>query len=431
MIKKSILIEDLIPGGSHTYSKGKDQFSSNVPSVFLSGYGAYLFDEMNNRILDYGMGLRSVILGYADKNVNEAAKIAIDLGNNLTRPSKVEYEAAKLMVELIDSAEMVKFAKNGSNVTTAAIKLARAYTGKDKIAVCRQHPFFSFDDWFIVSTPIKKGIPTKYEEDILLFNYNDVESLNKLFYEYPGQIAAVIMEPFTNQVPYNGYFKDVQNLCKKNNALFILDEMITGFRFHLKGAQYLLDIQPDLSTFGKAMANGFSIAALVGKREIMNLGGISNEGEERVFLLSATHGAEMSALSAFIETVNQMLITNHSKHIQNYGLKLIRLMNDSAKQHGVEDYFYAGGFPVSPVYYFKRNKEISMELKTLFVQEMYRNGILIPWIAISTSHGDKELDITKQALDKTFNVISKAINEDNIHGYINGDIIKPVFRKYN
>jgi len=350
MIDYSKKLNGLIPGGAHTYSRGDDQYPSNAPAILERGKGAYIYDADGKKFLDYGMGLRSVTLGYDYEPVSQAAIEEIKKGNNLTRPSLTEYKAAEVLTQLIPSAEMVKFAKNGSTVTTAAVKLARAYTGRKYIAICAEHPFFSYDDWFIGSTPIQKGIPQEIISLTLKFQYNDIPSLQKLFDEYPNQIAAVILEPTTYIPPEENFLHRVKEVCKKNGAVFILDEMITGFRWHLQGAQKYFDVQPDLSTFGKGMANGFSLAALVGKREIMDLGGIKKEGVERVFLISTTHGAEMCALGAFIKTTEIYKEKNVVEHLWSYGKKLIEGMNSIAKDIGIEKYFFAEGYSCSPYY---------------------------------------------------------------------------------
>ena len=194
-------LEKSIPGGAHTYSKGSDQVSKNFPVILKKGLGAYVFDNNNQKFLDYGMGLRSVGIGYANKQILNAAIKQAKLGNNLSKPSYVELEAAEKIITLIDSAEMVKFTKNGSSAVTAAVKLARAYTNKKIILVCKDHPFFSYDDWFIGSTVIKKGIPRDIYNLTKTFNYNDLDSINKLIKKYKNQIACLVLEPCTNVCP--------------------------------------------------------------------------------------------------------------------------------------------------------------------------------------------------------------------------------------
>ncbi len=225
----------------------------------------------------------------------------------------------------------------------------------------------------------------------------------------------------------------IQNLIKAGSAnpVFILDEMITGFRWHMKGAQHVYGVTPDLCTFGKAMANGFAVACIGGRREIMELGSIEFEGRERVFLLSTTHGAEMSGLGAFIATMSFMQQHKVVEHLWDYGQNLINMMQRQADVHGISQSFKLGGIPCSPYYLtLNENGTNSLGLRTLFSQEMIRNGVLMPWIALSYRHGVEELSITEHAIDKTFSIYKKAL-EEGVDKYLEGPIIKPVFRKVN
>lgn len=424
-------LNNVIPGGCHTYSRGDDQYPQNAPQIFERGEGAYLFTPKGKKFLDYGMALRAVTLGYGQKDVAEAAIKGICNGNNLTRASMIELEAAELLVDTIPSVEMVKFAKNGSNVTTAATKIARAYTGRKFIARCFDHPFFSFDDWFIGDTPLTKGIPEEHHSLTLNFKYDDMPSLEALFRKYPGQIAGVIMETATGAHPSKGYLQKVLDLCHKSGALLIFDEMITGFRWSLQGAQAYYGVESDLCTFGKGMANGFSLAAVAGKREFMNVGGIKEIGMERTFLTSTTHGGEMCALAAFVETINIYKRDNVIDHLWTYGKSLIDGMNGIAKELGIADYFQAVGVPCSPNYVTKdKTSNASLSFRTLYSQEMIKNGVLMPWIAISLTHGKIELEKTLEAVRNSLNVYAKAL-EEGVDKYLVGDPIKPVFRRFN
>jgi len=441
-----------IPGGAHTYSRGFDQFPSNAPQILERGSGAYVWDPEGARYLDYGMALRSVTLGYAQPEVNAAAMREIERGNNLTRASLTELRAAELLIELIPSVDMVKFAKNGSNATTAAVKIARAYTGRRYVCIPRQHPFFSFDDWFIGTTPLQRGIPGGHAASTLVFDYNDIDSLSRLFAEHPGEIAAVMLEPATTAVPCPSSCKEplmaeppcvacpgrernflhaVQRLCRKEGALFVLDEMITGFRWHLQGAQTYFDVEPDLCTFGKGMANGFSVAAVCGRREIMEVGAIDKPGAERTFLLSTTHGGEMSGLGAFIETVRIYREREVCSHLWSYGARLRDGMVAVAKECGVSEYFAMDG-PAISLNYVTRDADgaPSAKFRTLFSQEMVRSGVLMPWIAVSLAHGDRELDMTLSAARKALSVYAAALG-DGIERHLVGDAVKPVFRQFN
>jgi glutamate-1-semialdehyde 2,1-aminomutase len=441
-----------IPGGAHTYSRGDDQYPSNAPQVLIGGKGTQVWSPDGRQFLDYGMALRAVSIGYAEPEINAAAIKGMELGNSLTRASLIELEAAELLVSLIDSVDMVKFTKNGSTATSAAVKLARAYTGRDLVARCAQHPFFSFDDWFIGSTPIKSGIPIATIEQTKTFNYNDITSLQTLIDRHPGEIACVILEPAASECPSSvdcavgccsqavctrhalrpaNYLQQVQALCKQHGIVFILDETITGFRWDMKGAQHTYGISPDLCTFGKAMSNGFSVAAVAGKREIMSLGSIDQPGKERLFLLSTTHGAEMSGLSAFIATVNFLERNNVISHLWRYGAELISVINRVAADHGIEKYIHAAGPAANPYYAVTDIQGVPwLELRTLFAQEMIRQGVLMPWMAVAYRHGEVELERTESALHQAMSVCARAVNE-GIDKYLQGSAIKPVFRRYN
>jgi len=421
-----------IPGGAHTYSRGFDQFPSNAPQILDRGKGAYVFDPEGRKYLDYGMALRAVNIGYAEDEIDAAAIEQIRNGNNLTRPSLIELEAAEVLVQLIDSVDMVKFTKNGSTSVSAAVKLARAYTGRELVARCAEHPFFSYDDWFIGSTPLTRGIPEETIRKTKMFRYNDIASLEELVSQHKGKIACVVLEPTAGEEPRDGFLQKVQELCRKNGIVFVLDEMITGFRWHLKGAQHVYGVTPDLCTFGKAMANGFSVSCVAGRRELMELGSIEFEGRERVFLLSTTHGAEMSGLGAFVATVSFIRKNEVIRHLWDYGDKLTSMLARVAKAHGVEDSFKTTGVSCSPNYVTldPETGANSLALRTLFSQEMIRNGVLMPWVALSYRHGEAELAITEQAANEAFGVYRKALDE-GVDKYLVGPAIRPVFRKHN
>jgi glutamate-1-semialdehyde 2,1-aminomutase len=424
-------LHKLIPGGAHTYSRGDDVFPENAPPILSHAEGCYVWGAHGDRYLDYGMGLRSVTLGYGYERVAAAAINEIKKGNNLTRASITELAAAELLVDLIPCADMVKFAKNGSTVTTAAVKLARAYTGRKFVAICKNHPFFSYDDWFIGTTEMNRGIPEESKQLTLAFQYNDIDSLKVLFEDHPNEIACVMMEPATLEPPKNNFLQSVQKVCRDAGAVFILDELITGFRWHLQGAQTYYEVTPDLATFGKGMANGFSVAALTGKKEIMKLGGILDEGKERVFLISTTHGAEMSGLGAFLATVPVYRELNVIDHLWSYGERLIRETNSISNKLGIRNYFYLEGFPCSPSFVTKdKHGELSQMLRTLFLQEMVKKNILIPWVALSLAHGDDELELTLEAIKHSLSVYMRALN-DGPENLIEGRISKPIFRRTN
>jgi glutamate-1-semialdehyde 2,1-aminomutase len=420
----------LIPGGAHTYAKGDDQYPVNAPAFIVRGKGCHVWDMDGNEFIEYGMGLRAVTLGHAYEPVVEAAYKQMRLGANFTRPAKIEVDTAEAFLEVIDGADMVKFAKNGSDVTTAAVKLARAYTGRDLVAICGDQPFFSTDDWFIGTTEINAGVPQAITEMTLKFRYNDVQSLQALFDQYPSQIACVVLEAEAATPPAAGYLKQLKDLCEKQGAVLIFDEMITGFRWDLGGSQKFHGVIPHLSTFGKAMGNGFAISALAGKREIMRLGGLDHD-QARVFLLSTTHGAETHALAAALETMRIYREQNVVEFLWTQGERLRTLVNRSIVENRLDGYFELLGRPCNLVY-ATRDQEgnRSQAFRTLFLQELIRRGVIAPSFVVSFSHSDADIDATAEAVYEAHVVYRNALDE-GIDNYLEGRPVRPVNRKLN
>jgi glutamate-1-semialdehyde 2,1-aminomutase len=420
----------LIPGGAHTYAKGDDQYPEQAPGFITRGKGCHVWDLDGNEFIEYGMGLRSVTLGHAFEPVVEAAYRQMKLGANFTRPAPIELELAEALLELIDGADMVKFSKNGSDVTTAAVKLARAVTGRDLVAICGDHPFFSIDDWFIGTTEVKAGIPQAIIDMTLKFHYNDLQSLRDLFEKYPGQIACVMMEPEASAPPHPGYLQQVQDLCKQKGTLLIFDETITGFRWHLGGGQKFHGVVPDLSTFGKAMGNGFAIAALVGKREIMSLGGLEHS-RPRVFLLSTTHGAETHALAASLETLRIYREQQVVEFLWRQGEQLRELVQASIAANQLEGFFEILGRPCNLVFAtLDQNHQRSQAFRALFMQELIRRGVLAPSFVVSYSHSDADIERTADAIFGAHVIYRKALDE-GVERYLVGRPVKPVYRTFN
>jgi len=422
-------IHNIIPGGAHTYSRGDDQFPSNAPAVLIKGKGAYSWGSDGKKYLDYGMGLRAVSLGYANKDIDNAAIKEIKKGNNLTKASMTELLAAEKMLELFPEMDMIKFAKNGSTITTAAVKLARAYTGRKYILRCKEHPFFSYDDWFIGDTVMGRGVPEEISNLTLNFEFNNIESLRKMFNKHKNEIACVILEPTTHIEPKKGFLKEVKEITHKNNAILIFDEVSCSFRVDY-AVYHKYGVVPDLVTVGKAIANGYAVDALLGKREIMNLGGIYHN-QERVFLISTTFGAGMAGLGALMATIDYYKKNNVLKYLWKYSNKLKDEVNKVSESFNLKEYFYFEGSSGRLNYVTKdENKKSSYKFRTLFSQEMIRNNILMPWIAPSFSHKEKELEKTLVAIEKTLKVYKKSL-ENGIDKYVKPPFVKPVFRKYN
>lgn len=422
---------DLIPGGAHTYSKGDDQFPSNAPKVVLKGKGAYVWAEDGKKYLDWSMGLRSVVLGHCYGAVNSAVSKQIKEGTNFVRPHISEFELADYLIKRIPHVEMVKFTKNGSTSTSAATKLARAYTGRKYIVACNQD-FYSYDDWFIGATTCNAGIPEEIKKLTLIFKYNDIDSLKKLFKEHPGQIACVIMEAITSKEPVGDFLHQVEKITKENGAVFILDEMITGFRFNLGGASKIYGLKPDLVTYGKAVANGYSLSILGGKKEIMELGGLYHK-KERVFLISTTHGAESTALAAALATIKELDKKDVPKYFWKTGGKLKKSLTALISKHSLSDFVEIIGFaPHLSMIFRGKDGAISFLFKTIFLQEVIKKGIFFQgYFAISYSHQAVEIDRTLKVFDEVLKKCKKIFQSDNPKEYLVGEVVKPVFRKYN
>lgn len=420
----------LIPGGAHTYAKGDDQYPEMAPGFLERGRGCHVWDLDGNEYIEYGMGLRSVTLGHAYEPVVEAAYQQMRKGINFNRPSSIEVECAERLLGLIDGAEMAKFAKNGSDVTTAAVRLARAFTGRDMVAICEDHPFYSVDDWFIGTTDMSAGIPDVVKNLTVKFHYNDIESVKSLFEKYPDRIACLFMEVERLDPPKADFLQKVKELCHKNGALLIFDEIITGFRWHLGGAQKYHNIVPDLSTFGKAMGNGFSIAVLVGKKEIMELGGLYHD-MKRVFLLSTTFGAETHSLAASIATMKVYKNEPVIEHLYRQGERLIKGIKQSVGEHHLDGFFGTLGKPCNLLFYTRdENKQPSQPFRTLFLQEIIKRGVIAPSLVVSYSHIDEDIDRTLEAINEALFVYRKAL-ENGVDQYLVGRPVKPAVRKFN
>lgn len=420
----------LIPGGCHTYAKGDDQFPSNAPRFLVRGVGCRVWDPEGREFIEYGMGLRAVTLGHAHPEVVAAACAQMQLGNNFGRPAPIEVACAEALLEFLPRAQMVKFAKDGSTVNTAALKLARAYTGRPMVAICADHPFFSYNDWFIGTTPMDGGILPNDKAFTVSFRYNNLKSLADLFARYPDRIACVMLEAARTEEPRDNFLHRARELTHANGALFILDEMITGFRFDNGGAQHVYDIEPDLACFGKAMANGFSLSALVGRREIMELGGLRHSGK-RVFLLSTTHGAEYPSLAAALATMAIYRREPVVRRLYEAGERLRRGVEQAAVANGVADHFKLMGRSCSLLFAtLDAERKPSQPFRTLFMQELIKGGIIAPSFVVSYAHDDATIDRTIDVVDRALRVYRAAL-EDGIEHYLVGPPVKPVYRPYN
>ena len=430
----------IIPSGGQTYSKGVTQFTDGVAPKYLdSGKGAYAIDVDGNKYIDYVLACQPLILGYSDKDVNKAINKQLKKGSTFSLHNKLEIDVAKTLIEIVPSAEMVRFGKNGADATTIGIRLARAYTKRDEIAFCGYH---GWHDWFIATTDLNGGIP-KFNNDLIhKFNYNDIESLEKIFKKRKNKIAAVMMEPLAVAEPkcyssktckrkicksfcQNNFLHKVKKLAKKNGAVLIFDEVVTGFRFSLGGAQELTGVTPDLTALAKAMSNGVPISAIVGKKNIMKL-------LDKTFF-SFTYGGDCIGLSAAKATIEKIKKKNVIEHIYKMGNHLKKGINNLSMKHGLQDYIKCVGYPCRSILSINGNKKFNdLEIKTFIQQELFKRGIL--WAAyhtISWSHKKREIDKTLNAFSDIFDIFEKKFIKSNlrIKNSLEGKMLKPVFRK--
>ncbi|MFC7303427.1 glutamate-1-semialdehyde 2,1-aminomutase [Streptomyces monticola] len=420
----------MIPGGAHTYAKGDDQYPEDLAPVISHGRGAHVWDVDGNRYIEYGSGLRSVSLGHAHPRVTEAVRRELDRGSNFVRPSLLEVEAAERFLATVPTAEMVKFAKNGSDVTTAAVRLARAVTGRPRVAICGDHPFFSVDDWFIGTTPMSAGIPAATTELTVSFPYGDLAATEELLTRYRDEVACLILEPAAGPTePPPGYLTGLRELADRHGCVLVFDEMITGFRWSEAGAQGLYGVVPDLSTFGKALGNGCAVSALAGRRELMERGGL-RDSRDRVFLLSTTHGAETHSLAAAMAVQSTYTEEGITARLHALGERLAAGVRDAAAGMGVGEHLVVRGRASNLVFAtLDENGRPSQQYRTLFLRRLLAGGVLAPSFVVSSALDESDIEHTVDVVAQACAVYRKALDAADPTPWMAGRPVKPVFRR--
>ena len=420
----------VIPGGAHTYAKGDDQYPEGLAPVIARGDGAHVWDVEGNQYIEYGAGLRSVSLGHGHPAVLSAVREQLARGTNFVRPSIVEAEAAETFLATVPTAEMVKFAKNGSDVTTAAVRLARAATGRSLVAICRDHAFFATDDWFIGNTAMPAGIPAAIRALTVTFPYGDLAATEEVLRRYDGQIACLVLEPATQTDPPPGYLAGLRVLADRFGCVLVFDEMITGLRWSPAGAQGLYGVTPDLSTFGKALGNGFAVSALAGRRELMSLGGL-RDSRERVFLLSTTHGAETHSLAAAMAVQRTYVEEGITAKLHEIGARLAAGVRAAADGMGVGEHVVVRGRASNLVFAtLDADLRPSQEYRTLFLRQLVLGGVLGPSFVVSSALTEADLDRTVDVVSQACAVYRKALDAGSPAAWLGGRPVKPVFRPF-
>lgn len=410
----------VIPALTQTFSKAPTQFARGFAPIFIQrGRGCRVEDVDGHGYIDYVMGLCAVVLGYAHPAVNAAIARQLEDGTIFSLPHPLETELAERLVWLIPCAEMVRFCKNGSDATAGAVRAARAFTGRDHVAVCGYH---GSQDWYVATTSRRQGVPEVTRTLVHPFPYNDLPALDELLCGHPGGFAAVILEPVGVTPPPEGFLPDLIELAHRHGALVIFDEIITGFRLRLGGAQEYFGVTPDLACFGKGLANGMPLAAVVGRRDVMQL-------FEEIFF-SYTFGGETLSLAAALATIEVMEREDVIGHLWRQGARLQEECKRIIEAHGIADRVRCLGYPPRHVFrFFDEGGRESLALKTLFLQETVRRGILTNSAHnISFAHGDAEVSRTLDAYRDVFQVLAQAIHEENVEEYLQAEPVEPVFR---
>jgi glutamate-1-semialdehyde 2,1-aminomutase len=413
--------EEVIPLGSQTFSKSKTQYPYGVSPYFLTrGRGSRVWDVDGNEYIDFVGGLAAINLGYCDPDVDAAVRAQLDQGTIFSLPHELEIVVAEKIVQMVPCAEMVRFGKNGSDATSGAIRLARAYTKRDRIAVCGYH---GWQDWYIGSTARSMGVPQAVRNLTQTFPYNDLPALEALLNQHQGEFAAVIMEPMNVAYPSPGYLEGVKALTHHHGALLIFDETITGFRYANGGAQEWFNVTPDLAAFGKGMANGYPLSAVTGRADLMKL-------MEDIFF-SFTFGGETLSLAAASATLDKLCRESVVATIFQRGQKLLRRLAALIEKHRLGDVVTVSGHPSwSFLVVCDASRYTQYEIKTLLLQELFARGVLmIGTHNLSYSHSEADIDRLLSVYDDAFGVIGEAIAGNRpLSYYLRCEVLTPLFK---
>lgn len=407
----------LIPAYTQTLAKGPTQWVNGIaPKYLRNGKGSHVWDVDGNEYIDYNMGIGPIVLGYCYDKVDEAIRKQLGEGITFSLMHPLEVELSEKIRDIVPNAESVRFSKTGCDVTTAAVRLARAYTKREKVLCCGYH---GWHDWYISVTDRNAGIPEAVKELTYTFNYNDIESLIQ---SIDPETACVILEPFVFEEEKNDFLKEVQDVCRKNGTLLIFDEMWTGFRIARGGAQEYFGITPDLACYSKAIANGMPLSVITGREEVMRL------FDKDVFFFT-TFGGETLSLAAAMATIEEIEIKNVPGYISIQGKKLKEGYNKIASELGI-GFTKCNGYNCRTIITFDAAAGNPLEMKSLVQQEMIKRGIL--WGGFHNmcfSHSDDDIEYTLRSYEDVLQVLKKAVEEKALQKYLKGEPVEAVFRK--
>jgi len=409
--------KELIPCVTQTLAKGPGQYVKGIAPIYLrSGKGSHVIDVDGNEYLDYTMGVGPLSLGYSYDRIDNAIKKQLESGITFSLMHPLELEVAELIHEIIPNAESIRFSKSGADVTSAAIRLARAYTGKNTILCCGYH---GWHDWYISVTDRNKGIPEAIQQMTYTFNYNDI---NSVIDSIDDDTAGIILEPVVFEEPKDNFLHKIRKICDEKGIVLIFDEMWTGFRMAMGGAQEYFGIKADLSTFSKAVANGMPLSILTGKREIMNL------LEKDVFFFTTFVGETLS-LAAAKETILELKEKNVIEYLDKFGKTLKDGINQLVESYDIP-FIKAIGYNFRTLIAFDASYGNPLEMKSHLQQELIKNGIL--WSGshnMSYSHSREDIDYTLKVYDKILPLLNDAVEKGNLLTKIKGEVVQPVFRR--
>jgi glutamate-1-semialdehyde aminotransferase len=403
---------------TQTLAKGPGQFTYGVSPVYVErGKGSKLWDVDGNEYLDYCMGIGPISLGYGYDKVDNAIKEQLEKGITFSLMHRLELEVAEKLHEIIPNAESIRITKQGADACSAAVRIARAFTKRDKVAVCGYH---GWHDWYIGTTTRDAGIPEAIKDLTVMIQYNNIESVKAVM---TPDLACLILEPIIFEEPKDNFLHEVQALCQANGTLLIFDEMWTGFRLALGGAQQFFGIKPDLAVYSKACANGMPIAFLTGRDDVMSL------FESDVFYFT-TFGGEALSLAATLATLEEMKEKNVPQYLATQGQKIKDGFNTLREKHGMTEYISIGGYPCRSIVNFSEKAGDALVLKTYLQQEMIKRGIL--WSSFHNmcfSHSDADVQFTLDAYDDIFPTFKQLIESNAITSALKGQVVEAVFRK--
>jgi len=401
---------ELFPTGTQTAMKSAVSFPVGISPLFAQkAHGSRLWDVDGNEYIDFVGALGPITLGYNDPDVTAAIREQLEIGGLFSLSHPIELEAARLLKEMIPCCEMVRFGKNGSDMTTTAIRLARAITNREHIALCGYH---GWHDWSIAHTPHHAGVPQAVQELSHTFKYNDVASLDSIFRQHENQIAAVIMEPTRVELPQDGFLEAVRQLCTKHGSVLIFDEIVTGFRLANGGAQELFGVTPDLAIFAKGLSNGFPLSALVGKQEFM-------KPLAKVHA-SLTYGGETLSLAAAKAVLEKYRREPVVATIKSRGKRLFNGIKQLVESTGLAEIFLVGGDPALPFMLPQEGLGFSeSEIRTYFLQEMFERGFLVLGVhAISYAHTEEDIDRLLAAYAEVLPNLATAIQDKTLLSFL-------------